>query len=90
MFFLKIFDSAQTPGGIRLGTPAMTTRGMLEDDMVKIAGYLLKSIEISKRVQDKAGKKLVDFLPALEADEELHQVAAEVKAWAQKFSIPGV
>lgn len=39
--------SAVTPGGIRLGTPALTTRGMKEEDMVVIAGFLAKAVTIS-------------------------------------------
>lgn len=39
--------SAVTPGGIRLGTPALTTRGMNEDDMKIVADFLVKSIKIS-------------------------------------------
>ena len=82
--------NALSPGGIRLGTPAMTTRGMLEADMEIIAGYLVKSIEISKRLQEKSGKKLVDFVKHLEEDEEVKQLAGEVSAYSKKFSIPGV
>jgi len=82
--------SAVNPGGIRLGTPAVTTRGMLEPEMEIIANYLLKGIEISKRIQEKVGKQLKDFIPALEEDEELKNVAEEVKAFASKFSIPGL
>ena len=44
------------PGGIRLGTPAVTTRGMLEPEMEVIANFLMKGLEISKRIQDKVGK----------------------------------
>ena len=43
----------------------------MEADMVVVAGFLLRAIEISKRVEEKAGKKLVDFVAALETDEEL-------------------
>merc|ERR1711998_540734 len=60
-----------TPGGIRLGTPALTTRGMKEPEMEKIAGFMLKAVEISKKAQEVAGKKLVDFLKHLETGEEL-------------------
>lgn len=58
--------SAVTPGGIRLGAPALTTRGMVEADFDKIAEFCLKAIAISVRVQEKAGKKLVDFVAHLE------------------------
>ena len=39
--------SAVTPGGIRLGTPALTTRGMKEEDMKVVADFLVKSVKIS-------------------------------------------
>jgi len=63
--------SAANPGGIRIGTPAMTTRGMKEPEMALIVAFLLKSIAIAKRIQTSVGKKLVDFSPAVETDEEV-------------------
>merc|ERR1719263_2255951 len=75
--------SAVTPGGIRLGTPALTTRGMVEADMDKVAEFCLKSIAISNRIQEKAGKKLVDFVAHLENDDELKACGEEVKAFAR-------
>lgn len=63
------------PGGIRLGTPAITTRGMVEKDMEIIAEFLMKGIEISKKIQDKVGKQLKDFIPAIETEEEIKVVA---------------
>ena len=85
-----MFFSAVNPGGIRLGTPAMTTRGMKEADMEKVAEFLLKGIEISKRIQAKVGKQLKDFLPALDEDEEIKAVAEQVKVYSSQFSIPGI
>jgi len=82
--------SALNPGGVRLGTPAMTTRGMKEPEMEVIAQFLLRAIAISKRIQGAVGKQLKDFLPALETDEEIKQVGEEVKAFASKYSIPGI
>ena len=63
--------SALTPGGIRLGTPALTTRGMLEDDMVTVAGFLHRGILLALKIQETSGKKLADFLVALEGNEDL-------------------
>lgn len=82
--------SAVNPGGIRLGTGAVTTRGMKEADMETLADYLVQCIAISKRVQEKSGKKLVDFVAALKDDEELNEASAKVHAWAKTFSLPGV
>ena len=82
--------SAATPGGIRLGTPALTTRGMLEPDMEKIAEFLHRAVVLSLKIQETSGKKLVDFVKALEGNEELNTLASEVTAFAREFSIPGV
>ncbi len=32
--------SAIIPGGVRIGTPALTTRGFKEDDFVRVADFL--------------------------------------------------
>lgn len=32
--------SAVVPGGIRIGTPALTTRGFVERDFVRVADFL--------------------------------------------------
>ena len=54
--------SAVTPGGIRIGSPAVTTRGYLEDDMREVARFIDEAFKISLDVQTKAGsKKLSDF-----------------------------
>ena len=39
-----------TPGGIRLGTPALTTRGMKEKEMEIIAEFLLRGVNAAKRI----------------------------------------
>jgi glycine hydroxymethyltransferase len=44
------------PSGIRMGTPAITTRGMKEDDMDRLVGFMLKAIE--KREDPTALKTL--------------------------------
>lgn len=82
--------SALVPGGVRLGTPAMTTRGLVEKDWEQVVTFLLKGVEIAKRITEASGKNLKDFLAALDKDEEVLKVGEEVKAWSKQFSIPGV
>merc|ERR1711977_467525 len=53
--------SALSPGGVRIGSPAMTTRGCTEADFKKIAAFLDRCCQIALDVQAKKGKKLKDF-----------------------------
>lgn len=49
--------SAMNPSGIRMGTPAMTTRGMTESDFDEVAAILNSGIEYAVGVQNKVGSK---------------------------------
>lgn len=44
------------PSGVRLGTPAITTRGMKEKDMETLGGFILRAVE--KRADESAMKTL--------------------------------
>jgi len=85
--------SAMSPGGVRIGAPAMTSRGLKEADFEKIGEFLHRALEIALATQAKSGKKLVDFLKAIESDEDttgkLKALRAEVEAWSGKFFMPG-
>jgi len=81
--------SALTPSGVRLGTPALTSRGLKEDHMRKVAEFLDEAVKISLRIQKAVGKKLTDFIPAIENDEEVKALKAKVEEFAKGFPIPG-
>jgi glycine hydroxymethyltransferase len=81
--------SAVTPGGIRIGTPAVTTRGYLEKDMTQVAEYLDELFKISLDIQAKKGKKLSDFKVGLKESKELEQLGEEVHKFSVQFDIPG-
>jgi hypothetical protein len=116
--------SALSPGGVRLGAPAMTSRGLTEADFVRIAELLHKGTpflllllllsivaiaipivilvflssspsailmaslfpcagaQIAIAIQNKTGKLLKNYLPALETSEE-------VKVRTSKRTPPG-
>jgi glycine hydroxymethyltransferase len=66
----KPFD----PSGIRLGTPAVTTRGMSTDDMPRIAAWIDAAVEAAKREDEGA----------------LQAIAVEVRDFTAAFPIPGI
>merc|ERR1719168_395824 len=63
--------SALSPGGVRIGSPAMTTRGCTAEDFKKIAGFLHRCCEIALKIQAEKGKKLKDFEAALVGDADV-------------------
>jgi len=58
--------SAFIPGGIRVGTPALTSRGFEEKDFEAVAEFIHRGVQIAKEVNASGiGKKLADFKVAL-------------------------
>lgn len=54
--------SALTPSGIRMGTPALTSRGFNENDFIKVAQYFDRAVHIANELKNtEHGKKLKDF-----------------------------
>lgn len=82
--------SAFNPGGIRMGTHAMTTRGCNEGDFKQIANYLDRGIGIAAQVKAEVGPggKMAAFREALEAGvggSEIKALKEEVEAFAVGF-----
>merc|ERR1712125_311428 len=82
--------SALSPGGVRIGAPAMTTRGCKTEDWKAIGGFLHRCCEICINIQKVKGKKLKDFEEGLEGNKEIAALKADVEAWAIKFGYPGI
>merc|ERR1719222_375255 len=82
--------SALSPGGVRIGSPAMTTRGCTSVDFEKIALFLDRCCQIALAIQAKKGKKLVDFEAGLKENADVGVLKKEVEAWASGFGYPGI
>merc|ERR1712217_558003 len=82
--------SALSPGGVRIGMPAMTTRGCKVKESQQIAVFLDQCVQIAIRLQQKTGKKLRDFELAIPDDEEIKAMKKTVQEWASKFGYPGL
>ena len=82
-----------TPGGVRIGTPALTTRKMMEKDFEKIGEFLDQALKISLKVQEKSGPKLKDFMRILKEESgegsEVDLLKREINKFATGFPMPG-
>jgi len=84
------------PSGIRLGTPAITTRGMREKEMVKIAKWINQAIE--ELSQENGFGKLTtresrsyfwkEFRRRVRENKNLLKISGEIKEFTLKFPIP--
>lgn len=80
--------SAVTPGGVRIGSPALTTRRFEETDFEQIAVLLDEVLKVALRIQEK-NPKLKDFTLALESEDEIKVIRKKVNEFATKFPMPG-
>jgi len=85
--------SALNPSGIRLGTPALTTRGIKEQDIDKVVDFIHRGLQLSKEVVKVSGPKLVDFKRVLQEDntfvQKVNELREEVHAFSRTFPMPG-
>eukprot|EP00933_Yihiella_yeosuensis_P016037 TRINITY_DN13846_c0_g1_i1.p1 TRINITY_DN13846_c0_g1~~TRINITY_DN13846_c0_g1_i1.p1 ORF type:complete len:818 (-),score=243.33 TRINITY_DN13846_c0_g1_i1:135-2588(-) len=81
--------SALSPGGVRIGSPAMTTRGCTEKDFEIIGGFLDRACKLAIKIQEEKGKKLKDFEAAIPGNADVQALKKEVEEWAFKFGYPG-
>ncbi|KAJ6382751.1 hypothetical protein OIU77_031222 [Salix suchowensis] len=88
--------SALVPGGIRIGSPAMTTRGFAEREYVATADLIHEGVQISLEAKKLvSGSKLQDFLkfvksPDFPLSEKVSDLQRRVEALTTQFPIPGL
>ena len=79
--------SPLNPGGVRIGTAAMTSRGVKEEDIVKITDILDLVIKECLRIQNEdmnGSKKLADFVAAMQKSDKFKEIALSVKVTITK------
>ncbi|CCC69370.1 hypothetical protein NCAS_0C03800 [Naumovozyma castellii] len=83
--------SALVPGGVRIGAPAMTTRGMGEEDFHRIVQYIDQAVQFAKDVQQnlpKDANKLKDFKAKIDQGSDvLTNLKQEIYNWAGEYPL---
>ncbi|ODV91947.1 hypothetical protein CANCADRAFT_23607 [Tortispora caseinolytica NRRL Y-17796] len=89
--------SAITPGGLRIGTPAMTTRGFGPKEFERVADLLVEGIEHARRVasvlanktdptvKTTASARLRAFKAAIAEDSEILEMGERVREWVSQY-----
>ncbi|KAH9625593.1 hypothetical protein KSS87_017068, partial [Heliosperma pusillum] len=78
-----------TPGGVRIGTPAMTSRGCLEADFEIIADFLFRAAQITGLIQREHGKLQNCFVKGLQNNKDIVELRARIEAFGSQFALPG-
>lgn len=79
--------SALNPSGIRLGTPALTTRGLVEKDIEQVVSFIDAALKIgAEAAKAAAGPKLADYSKTLNENAAIKKKVEELHSCVIKFS----
>lgn len=82
------------PSGIRLGTPALTSRGMKEREMKVVAGFIRRALEEVRghdlpKEQDARKQFIQEYKEEAKKNKNLKKIKAEVEKFTKKYPVPG-
>ncbi|XP_060798237.1 serine hydroxymethyltransferase, cytosolic-like [Neoarius graeffei] len=89
-------DGALQASGLRLGTPALTSRGLVEEDFCLVAELIHKGIQLAVEIQTNMNPQSTfkEFKETLAQHEEyqkrVREIRDEVEAFAGTFPMPGL
>jgi glycine hydroxymethyltransferase len=80
--------------GIRLGTPAITTRGMKEKEMKRVAQWMSDAVaevvgfQVPADDKEKRLKLMKEYRDTITRNKKLSAIAKEIKSFCTKFPVP--
>lgn len=83
------------PSGVRMGTPALTTRGMKEKEMDKVGKWIAQAIMEVKHhklpeKKEERGTYIANFKKEIKTNENLKKIHEEIKELCKNFPVPGI
>eukprot|EP00271_Cylindrocystis_brebissonii_P000131 TRINITY_DN1017_c0_g1_i1.p1 TRINITY_DN1017_c0_g1~~TRINITY_DN1017_c0_g1_i1.p1 ORF type:complete len:593 (-),score=111.00 TRINITY_DN1017_c0_g1_i1:683-2215(-) len=85
--------SALVPGGVRMGTPALTSRGFTEADFEHVAELFHEAVLIAGKAKEASGPKLKDFREFVASSaplqEDINALKEKVESFAKQFPTIG-
>eukprot|EP01041_Mallomonas_annulata_P001115 gene1115-2174_t len=81
--------SALSPGGVRVGACALTTRGLNEADFRKIADFLHQAVQLALGIQTSVGTLTKNYDPAVKASADVKALRIAVQTFITAFPMPG-
>lgn len=87
--------SALNPSGIRLGTPALTTRGLVEKDIEQVVTFIDAALKVgAEAAKAAASPKMADYHKVLEENAAVKaqkdDIRQKVVQFSRKFPLPGL
>jgi len=84
--------SAFSPGGVRIGSPALTSRGFKEEEFHQVAEFMHRAIQICLKIMGDHGKKMVEFRKGIAsgAYPEIQALKSDVNKYMAGFFMPGI
>jgi glycine hydroxymethyltransferase len=78
--------SALNPSGIRIGTPAITTLGIKDDDIIEIVYFIDTALNIGKSIIEKYNpSNLNEFVNFFDKEDKLKELKFSVKMFMKQF-----
>ena len=80
------------PHGLRVGSPALTTRGFTERDFEQVGRFIIDGISIALNLKKQSGNKakLSEFKHLADNDSAVKDLRQKVIKFASGFPLPGV